>query len=93
LENANKITDFIVYYIKSIFSPFVFSGLVCYAFSMIAWLWVLSRYELSYARPFVALGYIIVTLYSFFFLGENVSWERWLGIGLIIVGVILVAKS
>lgn len=93
LPDNTAITKAVLYYIKAVFSPLVFSGLTCYGISMVVWLWVLSRYELSYARPFVALGYIIVALYSFFFMGENVGLERWIGIGLIVVGVILVARS
>jgi uncharacterized membrane protein len=93
LPDKSPLGKAILYYLKAVFSPLVFSGLACYGISMIIWLWVLSRYELSYARPFVATGYIIVALYSFFFMGENVGIIRWIGIGLIVIGVILVAKS
>ncbi len=93
LQGGEKIVDIIVYYIKAIFSPFVFLGLFCYAISMVIWLWVLSKYELSYARPFVSVGYVIVVLYSFFFMGEHITLLRWVGIGLIVVGVVFVAKS
>lgn len=93
LDNAKKFSDYFFYYLKSIFSPYVFSGLLCYVISMIIWLWILSQIDLSYARPIVALGYVIVTLYSYFFLNETFGWDRWVGIILIIIGVILVARS
>lgn len=97
--NANKAIEqlksknIFIYYIKIIFSPLIIAGLLCYAVSMLVWLYVLTKYELSYARPFVALGYVIIAVYSGLFMNENMNWMRWGGIILITVGVFLVAKS
>jgi len=93
LQKETKFFDAVVYFIKAVFSPLVFSGLFSYGISMIIWLWVLSKYELSYARPFVSAGYIIIILYSFFVLGENINLIRWIGIVLTIAGVYLITKS
>ena len=93
VKEGVNLSNTALYYVKAVFSPFVFTGLFLYGISMIMWLWVLSKYDLSYARPFVALGYIITALYSMLFLGENISFLRWAGIILIIAGVILVART
>ncbi|MBN2545583.1 MAG: EamA family transporter [Spirochaetes bacterium] len=93
LAKDTKFLDAVVYFIRAIFSPLVFSGLFSYLISMIIWLWVLSKYELSYARPFVSIGYVVIILYSFFVLGENINLLRWIGIFLTLIGVILVTKS
>lgn len=86
-------TSTLIVLIKAMFHPLVFSGLFSYGISMIIWLWVLAKYELSYARPFVSLGYIVIILYSFFVFKEHISFERWIGIILTFIGVFLVAKS
>ena len=88
-----SLLDSIIYYVKVIFSLFVFLGLFSYGVSMFMWLWVLSKYELSYARPFVSLGYIIIAFYSFFFMGEHLGAIRWIGIILIVIGVVFISKS
>src|SRR6476469_9091710 len=54
------------------------------------WLAVLSRVHLSLAYPLLALGYILTTLWALIFLKEPVPASRWLGIGAICGGIVLV---
>ena len=93
IDTKLSLLDSIIYYVKVVFSLFVFLGIFSYAVSMLMWLWVLSKYELSYARPFVSLGYIITSFYSFFFMGEHLGAIRWVGIILIVIGVVFISKS
>ena len=74
-------------------SPLVMLGLVFYALGALAWIAVLSRLDLSVAYPFLALNFVLVTLSSRFLLGETVPPLRWLGILVIIAGILLVARS
>jgi len=74
-------------------NPFVFAGLACFGLSSVFWLVVLSRMELSLVYPMVSVAYIIVALASMILFKENVTLIRWMGIGAIIVGVILISRS
>jgi multidrug transporter EmrE-like cation transporter len=76
---------------KILIRPFVLLGLVCYATSSFFWLLVLSQTELSYAYPMVALGYVFVFFFSWWFFHDKVTLVRILGLVLIVVGVVLVA--
>ena len=71
------------------------TGLVCYAASMIFWLFALSRYELSLAYPVLGLGYPLVFFGALFcpFFGEALAIPRVVGIGLILIGVTLVTRT
>lgn len=64
-------------------------GVLLYAVSAIFWLIVLSRVDLSVAYPMVAAGYVFVVFYSWIFFGERVKWFTWVGLFLIVVGVIV----
>ncbi len=68
------------------------AGLACYAFSMLSWLFALTRYELSFAYPFLGITYVLVYLGAVFWpqIGEQLSWQRTVGIALILTGVIFV---
>jgi drug/metabolite transporter (DMT)-like permease len=90
---SKNIFDLIPYYFKAIVNPYIWLGIISYGISFLIWLGVLSRVELSYARPLVASGYILVAVFSWWFWGENLGWQRWIGIALIAVGVVLVSKS
>lgn len=80
------------YYIGAVLSWPMLLALACYSLSYILWLGILSRADLTFARPFVSLGYIIVILYGYW-AGEMMSISRLIGILLIMVGLIFVAYS
>lgn len=71
----------------------VFGGFFCYGVSSLFYLLALSRLDLSYAYPMIALGYVIVTYLSWQFLGETVPSLRIVGLGIIILGVIVMALT
>ena len=69
------------------------AGIALYFLSAVLWLYGLSRVELSYAYPLLALNMILVTLGARWILRERVSAFRWTGIALIAIGVAMVASS
>ncbi len=68
-------------------------GAACYVVSLVVWIIGLSRVPVSVAYPMLSLGYIVNAVAAQYLLGEAVTASRWLGIGFIIVGVWLVARS
>jgi multidrug transporter EmrE-like cation transporter len=74
-------------------NPWVFIGFACFGLSSLFWLVVLSRLPLSLVYPMVSVAYVIVALFSWYFFKENVSVVRWVGIGVIILGVVLISRS
>src|SRR3954447_21856497 len=63
------------------------AGIACYAVSVVVWIVGLSRVPVSIAYPMLSLGYIVNAIAAHYLLGEDVTAQRWLGIGFIIVGV------
>ncbi len=78
---------------RAFLNPYVIGGVAAYGFSSIFWLILLSRVELSYAYPALALGYVLVTLIGAWILGESVSNLRWVSVGVICMGVVLLSRS
>ncbi|MBB5016828.1 multidrug transporter EmrE-like cation transporter [Chitinivorax tropicus] len=74
-------------------NPYIFGGLSCYAVSVVVWILALSRVEVSIAYPMLSIGYVVNALAAWWLFGEAVSMMRVVGIGVIIVGVCLVARS
>lgn len=68
-------------------------GIACYGLSMIFWLYVLSKLELSKAYPLVSLGYVFTLLLGYFLLHESVNIFKVSGVVLIIVGVMLIIQT
>ena len=74
-------------------SPWVLLGLMMYGIGALSWVVVLSRLDLSIAYPFLALNFVLVALISWLLLGESIPGLRWVGIGCICVGILLIARS
>jgi drug/metabolite transporter (DMT)-like permease len=74
-------------------APLIVLGLALYALGALAWIVVLSRLDLSYAYPFLALNFVLIALVSWLLLGESMPGLRWAGIGCICIGILLVARS
>jgi multidrug transporter EmrE-like cation transporter len=78
---------------KVTINSYILSGLASYVVSVAIWLLVLARVEVSYAYPFLSVGYVVVTVMGYFIFQENLSGMRIIGIAVIIVGVLLLSRS
>lgn len=68
-------------------------GLVIYGFSAVCWLWVLARTPLSLAYPILSLTFPIVLTLSMVLFAEVITPLRWAGVGVIVAGVSLLART
>ncbi|WP_211450978.1 EamA family transporter [Collimonas antrihumi] len=71
----------------------ILAGLTCYVISVVVWIIGLSRVDVTIAYPMLSLGYIISAIGAWYFLGEVVSAQRLMAIGVIIVGVVMLTRS
>lgn len=79
--------------LKMLSSLPLWMGIFCYLLSIGLWLLVLSRVEVSYAYPFLSLGYILTTFLAYFYLGENINLYRAFGIFCICIGLFSISRS
>ena len=71
----------------------VIAGLFTYVVSVVVWLLVLSRVQVSYAYPMLSIGYIVNAVAAYYLFGENLSIMRATGILVIIAGVYLISQN
>jgi multidrug transporter EmrE-like cation transporter len=74
-------------------SPHILGGLGCYVVSVVVWIMALSRVPVSVAYPMLSVGYVVNALAAWYLFGESITIQKLVGIGFIIVGVFLVARS
>jgi len=83
-----------VEFLKATFtSPFLWIGLFAVVAVFIIWSMVLTKIDLSVAVPIASFSYILVPLVSIIFLHEQITVLRWLGVFLVLIGVIFVSLS
>ena len=73
--------------------PPLWYALFAYGLSVIVWLVGLSRVPVSQAYPLLSLGYVINLGLAWWLLGEVPNVQRVAGIGIIVLGVVVVARS
>src|SRR5205807_3135957 len=71
----------------------ILAGLACYVVSVGVWIVGLSRVDVSIAYPMLSLGYVVNAIAAWWLFGEAVGALRLGGISLILLGVIVVARS
>jgi drug/metabolite transporter (DMT)-like permease len=91
-ETAATNTSFEWLGISGLASPWVWGGIVSLILSFICWIYVLRHIPLSVAFPMTNVVHVLIPISCWFFLGEAISLRRWLGIGIILCGLMLVAR-
>ena len=79
--------------INSILTMVLKASTNIYVISFVVWLMVLSRVEVSYAYPFLSIGYIIAAFVGYFYFGESMTLNKIGGIIIICLGVFLLYRS
>jgi drug/metabolite transporter (DMT)-like permease len=77
----------------AVLNPWILLGIACLVGFFYSYLTALSFADLTYVLPATAFGYVVIALWSRFFLHENISPWRWSGVLLIACGVGLVARG
>lgn len=78
--------------LASLASGWVLAGILCYIVSLFNWLQALRRIPLSIAFPVTSGSHALVPLGAWAFLGERIDGTRWIGIALVLAGIVLCAR-
>ena len=78
--------------IKLFCSPIVFLALCLYAVTTGLWLYILSQTPISQAYPIQALAFPLVLAISMLLFHEQVTLSKWIGIGIIVLGVTIATR-
>ncbi|MHB1001265.1 MAG: EamA family transporter [Armatimonadota bacterium] len=93
ISGSHSVQSGLMYSLKAIFTPYVFSGLALYAVSALIWLRILKMVNLSFAYPMISLSYVLVVLLSALILKERVPLITIAGLVFICVGVSLIGAG
>lgn len=90
---SGGLVNIIRFVFKIILTPRVWVGFSFTVVSLCIWLFVLSKADLNFAFSVDSMHYIFIAIASRLILKEKVGNRRWLGTGLIVLGIILVTIS
>jgi drug/metabolite transporter (DMT)-like permease len=78
--------------VAALASGWTWAGIVCYVLSFASWLYVLRFVPLGMAFALINVVHVLIPIGAWLLLGEAVSAQRWAGVGLVVAGILLVAK-
>jgi uncharacterized membrane protein len=78
---------------RGLMNPSILLGVGFEAMFFGALLYLLSQRDVSLIWPLTSLGFVITAVAARWILHEHVSWVRWSGIVLIVLGAVLVSYS
>ena len=65
---------------------------LCFGLASLLWMYIVKAFPFSQAYPMVSLSYVFGMFAAIVFFHEEVSAVKWLGVGLIILGCMLISK-
>jgi multidrug transporter EmrE-like cation transporter len=75
--------------LRLLLNPWVISALLAAFLAAVCWIGAMTRLELSKAYPFMALNFILVTVFANLLFGEMVTWPKIAGLALVVLGLIV----
>ena len=92
-EVGHTVTASVLPYIEAMANPWVASGIFLLICWLVSELTLLSWADLSYVLPVTSVSYVLTAIIGKLALHESVSFVRWVGIGLIALGVVIVGQT
>jgi drug/metabolite transporter (DMT)-like permease len=74
-------------------NPQILLGVFFEALFFLCLLILMSKSDISFLWPLTALSFVFATFAAIWFLGENVSWVRWVGVIFIMIGAAFISYS
>ena len=85
--------DKFVFAFSMLLNPYIIMSLVLTLLAGLTWMIAMTKFDISYAYPFTTLGFVFVFIFSVLLFNEPVSWQKILGLGFIILGLIISSKG
>ena len=81
-----------LFLLRQLLNPWIISGFLAAFVAALAWMAAMTRFELSYAYPFMSLAFVIVMGVSAVLLGEPLSVSKIAGTGVVVAGLVLLSR-
>jgi len=86
------LSEKITFLVHLVLNPWIMTGMLAGFFALIFWLAAMTKFELSYAYPFMSLAFVFVLILSAVLFHEPVTLSKVLGILLIVTGIIVASR-
>jgi multidrug transporter EmrE-like cation transporter len=82
----------LLFLVQVLIDPFVLSSFAAAFLASLTWIAALTKFDVSYAYPFMSLSFIIVLLLSYLLFNEPLTATKVLGIIFILIGLYIASN-
>ena len=87
-----QLSQKLIFLFKAFLDPFIMTGFLAAIIASIFWMAAMTKFELSFAYPFMSIAFILVLILSVFIFKESFTLGKILGLFLIITGIFTTVK-
>jgi multidrug transporter EmrE-like cation transporter len=87
------IGDRLLFLLRLLLDPFIFSGFFAAFLASLCWMAAMTKFQLSYAYPFMSLAFVLVMFLSALLFKEPITVPKSLGLGFIVLGIIIGSRG
>ena len=87
-----EFSEKLLFLFKLLFDPIILTGFFSAFIASLFWMAAMTKFDLSYAYPFMSLSFVFVFLLSIFLFHEPVTVYKVAGIVVITIGIILISR-
>lgn len=85
--------DRLLFLLRLLLDPFIFSGFFAAFLASLCWMAAMTKFQLSYAYPFMSLAFVFVLILSNIFFKEPITMAKSIGMGFIVLGIIFGSRG
>ncbi|MEE9356695.1 MAG: EamA family transporter [Methylococcaceae bacterium] len=78
---------------KLFLDPFLVSGLASAFIASLFWMAAMTKFDVSYAYPFMSAAFVLVLIFSAVFFKEPITMQKIVGLSFIVVGIVITSRS
>lgn len=83
----------VLYLFMLFLNPWILTGFIFAFLAALCWMAAMTKFQLSYAYPFMGLNFVLVFIFSNVLFKEPVSFTKVIGLALIVLGIIVSSRS
>lgn len=79
----------LIFLFQLLLNPWILSGFLSAFVASLFWMAAMTKFNISYAYPFMSLSFVLVFALSVLLFGEPITGKNIIGISFIVLGIII----
>src|SRR5690625_3723035 len=85
--------DKLQFVLRLLLDPLILSGFLSAFVAFLFWMASMTKFDISFAYPFMSFAFVLVFIISVFLFGEPITTNKVIGLALIVLGIIVTNQS